>query len=93
MSNKLLLFLIFFTAGSAIAQTPVIFDGIGFGDYHTPFVKVRKDSKIYFCHPVTGVLVDDVKDHSGDLLSVVKDGAYAVIHENGKFLSNFNYDE
>jgi len=78
---------------SATAQTPVVFDAIGFDTYHTPFIKVRKESKIYFCHPVTGALVDDVKDHSGDLLSVVKDGAYAVIHKNGKFLSNFDYDE
>ncbi|WP_286856993.1 MULTISPECIES: WG repeat-containing protein [Sphingobacterium] len=94
MINKLLLlFLILFTAGSARAQTPVIFDAIGFGDYRTPFVKVEKEGKIYFCHPVTGLLVDDVKDHSGDLLSVVKDGVYAVIHKNGKLLSNFEYDE
>ncbi|RZJ91103.1 MAG: WG repeat-containing protein [Chryseobacterium sp.] len=93
MINKLLLFLILLTAGSAIAQPPLVFDAIGFGDYHAPFVKVKKDGKIYFCHPVTGMLVDDVKDHSGDLLSVVKDGAYAVIHQNGKAMSNFDYDE
>lgn len=93
MVNKFLLLFILFTAGSATAQAPIIFDAIGLGDYHTPFVKVRKDSRIYFCHPVTGVLVDDVKDHSGDLLSVVKDGAYAVIHDNGKLLSDFDYDE
>lgn len=92
MINKLLLFLLLFTVGSATAQTPVIFDAIGF-DNSSPFVKVRKASEIYFCHPVTGVLVDDVKDHSGDLLSVVKDGAYAVVHINGKFLSDFEYDE
>lgn len=93
MIKKFLLFLIMLTTVSATAQTPIIFDAIGLGDYRSPFVKVRKDSRIYFCHPVTGVLVDDVKDHSGDLLSVVKDGAYAVIHQNGKAMSNFDYNE
>jgi len=93
MINKLIFLLILFTIDSATAQTSVIFDAIGFDDYGTHFVKVRKDSKTYLCHSMTGLLVDDVKDHSGDLLSVVKDGAYAVIHKNGKLLSNFDYDE
>lgn len=93
MIRKILLIAIFSITFSAAAQTPIIFDAVGLGDYNAPFVKVRKDSRTYFCHPATGVLVDDVKDHAGDLLSVVKDGAYAVVHASGKLLSDFDYDE
>lgn len=96
MRNRLLLFLmlVFIHAnGSALAQTPVVYDAVGFDDYNDPFVKVRKDGKNYFCHPVTGLLVDEVKDHAGNLLTVVKDGGYGVANENGKLLCSLDNDE
>jgi len=93
MVNKLLLLLLLSASGAATAQLPMVFDAIGFENYSSLLVKVRKEGRIYFCHPFTGALVDEVKDYSGDLLSVVKDGAYAVMDKDGKFLSNFDYDD
>ena len=77
----------------AQSQVPMSFDAIGFDRDSGPFVKVRKEGKVYLCHPQTRVLVDELKDHSGALLSVVKDGGYGVMHENGNLLSSFDYNE
>ena len=77
----------------AQSQVPMSFDAIGFDRDSGPFVKVRKEGKVYLCHPQTKVLVDELKDHSGALLSVVKDGGYGVMHENGNLLSSFDYNE
>jgi hypothetical protein len=93
MMNRLLLFLMLYATGSALAQTPFMYDAVGFDDYNDPFVKVRKDGKNYFCHPGTGLLVDEVKDHAGNLLTVVKDGGYGVANENGKLLCSLDNDE
>ena len=77
----------------AQSQIPISFDAIGFDRDSGPFVKVRKEGKVYLCHPQTRVLVDELKNHSGALLSVVKDGGYGVMHENGNLLSSFDYNE
>ena len=91
--NRFLLLLSVLVIGSASAQTPVIYDAIGFNSYDALFVKVRKEGRNYFCHPVTGMLVDGVEDHAGELIVVVKDGAYGVINADGKLLAGFDYDE
>ncbi|WP_342331934.1 WG repeat-containing protein [Pedobacter sp. FW305-3-2-15-E-R2A2] len=85
--------LLLFVMVSASAQTPMVYDAIGFDRDSGPFVKVRKEGKVYLCHPQTMVLIDELKDHAGALFCVVKDGGYGVMHENGNLLSSFDYNE
>jgi hypothetical protein len=74
------------------AQEKLVFETIGFGGYHSPLAQVQKDGMKYFYHPQTDVLIDMVDEHAADLLVVVKDGAYGVMHENGKWIISPEYD-
>lgn len=66
---------------------------IGIDQDHPALIKVTQDGKKYHYHLESKVLIDKIEDRAADLIVGVKDGQYGVIHENGKLLLPFEYDE
>ncbi|WP_270090696.1 WG repeat-containing protein [Sphingobacterium sp. SYP-B4668] len=75
------------------AQAVEVVESIAFGDYLSPLVKVKKDSKAFYYDLNGNHWIDDVEDHAANLFVVVKDGHYGVLKDNGDLVVPFEYDE
>jgi len=69
------------------------FDAMGFSSHDHPFVAVKLAGKSHLYMPGADLLVDKIDSSTGNMMCVIKDGVYGVVHSNGRLLAAFEYDD